>query len=122
MYTSTLSSFRNALSQSQGGAKGYTDDNLLSAPALAPAPASIERPASTGGKKKKKKSQLPVNGELQSESQNEHSPERTESTPSSSGIEGDAMLLDRTVEGGLDGVMGLGSSREMHFSPLGSSI
>jgi hypothetical protein len=111
-YTSTLAAFTSALSPVPGDTKGYTDDNLFSAPTPAPASATIERPGSTSGKKKKKKSQSPANGEQQLESQNEHIPDKAESTTLPDDADRHAMLLDRTVEGGLDGVMGLGMSRE----------
>ena len=100
-YTSSLAAFRAALSlQTQETSQGYHDETILAVPV------SIERPGSTSGKKKKKKTSSSVENEVVAAEQ---------SSSGSKGVtdsEEDAMVLDRTVEGGLDGVIGLGSSRE----------
>lgn len=94
---------------------GYNEDTFLAVPM------SNERPNSASGKKKKKKAPSSANGQEQLHLQpgsGEHSPNSTDSPVPSPAVKQDAMVLDRTVEGGLDGVIGLGSSREFNSSGL----
>ncbi|WOO80610.1 uncharacterized protein LOC62_03G004136 [Vanrija pseudolonga] len=103
-FTSPLSSFRTHLS-------GAT-------PAAAPPPSShltveSEGPSRTGtpaGKKKNKsRSQTPSEAPTVATT-------TTRAAPAD--VPADAMVLDRTVEGGLDGVVGMGSSQLVGFDGL----
>ncbi|KAL1411568.1 hypothetical protein Q8F55_002532 [Vanrija albida] len=99
--TSPLSAFRSQLS--------------ATAPAAAPSnhltvePEAPPRTSTPGGRKKNKsRSQTPLDPAAAT----------TAPTTGAADVPADAMVLDRTVEGGLDGVVGMGSSQLVGFGGL----
>ncbi|WWD17252.1 hypothetical protein CI109_101690 [Kwoniella shandongensis] len=105
--TSSTSAFRSHLSSKSSSQ--YTDEIHLIVPTP---PVSI--PSAAGGKKGKKK-----NGSSSPASSGADTPDLGKSSNGRVGDDPpDAMVLDRVVEGGLEGVIGVGPSRLLGFDGL----
>ncbi|WWC62023.1 uncharacterized protein I303_104610 [Kwoniella dejecticola CBS 10117] len=144
--TSTLNSFRSHFSSTKSSEE-YIEEIRLTVPSPSPPSDNINNAgtsgsgsaSASGGKKKKKRNGSP-NSAAVSASENEVATQNDEPNPqdnskssaikstssnSISGtstkkneVQGDAMILDRLVEGGLDGVSGLGTSKLVGFDGL----
>ena len=112
-HTSSLSAFQAGLSgQPQTQAPAYTDEITLSVPAPEP-----RQSGSSGNGKKKKRNISPASAasSVGSEAKLSETLGKVDlKERETREVEG-AMVLDRGVEGGLDGVIGLGPSRMCSF-------
>ncbi|WWC94200.1 hypothetical protein V866_001040 [Kwoniella sp. B9012] len=107
--TSKVSAFRSHLSKSDKSEE-YVEQIRLSVPT--PPPAGN---GGGGGGKKKKRNGSPNSAAM---SENESSKNTSTTKEEEREEEGDAMILDRLVEGGLDGISNLGQSKLIGFDGL----